>query len=345
MKEFRHSFVHQPWPFLLLRGLLYLAVTFGLGYVLYRQLFVDRDAYALFVGFRQNFLARPRWLELAFIVALMPINLWLEAYKLRAGMPVALRPKWGRAMRQVCSGIAAGLWTPGRIGEFGGRLIETPNVRERAYVLASTTIGGLAQWVPLLLGGGTAVLFWRKLHPELVATNQDVLAKALASALQSDWTAVFAYGAIVLALAICVGFWRKPQVMDWVQAHWPKSWKRKLPQGLKEVEAGPLLLGSLARYTVYLLQMSLALQCFGMSLDLISLLGGTAALFLLHGFLPLPPALQALARVEMALLIFAFAKPNELVILAASAFIFALNLALPALLGWWFIVRPNVKTD
>ena len=345
MQRLRHLLAQRPVYLRVLGHLLNVIVTVGLVYILYRQLVVQGDAVTLFDGFRQNFLSRPRWPSLLLIVALMPVNLWLEAYKLRIGMPAAQRAPWPLALRQICAGIAFGLWTPGRVGEFGGRMVGTTTLRDRAYVVASTSIGGLAQWVPLLLGGGVSVLLWQKLFPNLAAPANRATTTLFQHVTASPLTEIVAWSCIGIALLMCVGFWRKPQLLAWARQLWRAEWRYQIPQGLDEIQTGPLLLASLMRYLVYLLQMSLAFSCFGLDLSLALLLTGTAALFLLHGFLPLPPALQALARVELALLIFAFAKPNELVILAASAFIFALNLALPALLGWWFIVRPDAKSN
>ena len=330
-----------------LRMVVNAVVTLGLAYGLYRHLFVDADAAALLDGFRQNFTRRPHWSALALTVALMPVNLWLEALKLRQGQPPGSRPAWGKAWRQICGGIAVGLWTPGRVGELGGRLVETAHTRERAAVLASTILGGAAQWVPLLLGGGWAVLRWRSEFAEpSTGDGADGLALSLVRVLGAPWVAWAAWGAMAVAGLVCVGFWRKPQLVDWLTHRtWVPQRLHATLEGLSAADGAGLLVASGARYLVYLLQMSLALRCFGLGLGLEVLLTGTAALFLLHGFLPLPPALQALARVELARVVFAFAKPNDLVILAASGFIFVLNLLLPALAGWWFIVRPHAETS
>lgn len=323
-----------------LRLLVNVSVTLGLAYALYRQFFVVNDLPTLYSGFRQNLpTAFPYWLAL--IAALMPANLLLEAYKLRVALPQNLRASWRETLGQVCAGIAVGLWTPGRVGEFAGRLART-RAEQRGAMLSATALGGIAQWTPLLLGGGAAVLFWRKLSEDLANAYVDGLGIL----------------SVLVGLASGALFWNVVRVVRRARRlrslpAWAIRIGRRLgigalaePAFLEEFESqrAGLLAASVARYLVYLLQMSMAFVAFGLPVGLLAAIAGTAALLLLHGFLPVPPALQAVARIEFALLLFAYCEPNEVAIAAASLFVFALNLGLPALGGWLFIVRKHVTS-
>ncbi len=329
-------------------------VTLGLGYALYRQFFVVNDVNALVEGFRQNLPAG--FLPLLAVVAgLMPANLALEAYKLRVALPDALRSTWRQTLGQVCGGIAVGLWTPGRVGEFAGRLAGT-YAAQRAPMLSATAIGGIAQWSPLLIGGGAALLFWRQASTGHTAAATDGYALYLQNYLQSS--AASGVGALAIGIGVltAVLFWRAPAIVRYVSRVRMPGWLSAVARSLRVAQLGSrdflaalegarggLFVASVARYVVYLLQMSLAFVAFGLPVGVLSAVVGTATLLLLHGFLPVPPALQAVARIEFAVLLFGYADPNEVSIAAASLFIFALNLGLPALIGWLFIVRRNVK--
>ena len=342
-------------PRSLARALVNAAVTLGLAYALYRQFFVANDLVALWGGFRQNLPAGAP-LYLAAVAGLMPANLLLEAYKLRVALPQNLRAGWRDTLGQVCAGIAVGLWTPGRLGEFAGRLART-RAAQRGPVIAATALGGIAQWTPLLLGGGLGVLLWRGLvpagsGPPDAAAGAATAGVAAADYLRSGLVRWLAAGSAALGLLVGLLFFYVADALAWLRrARWPTSvlrpaWRaylgRALPVAALEAFRGErvgLFSASVARYGVYVLQMGLAFVAFGLGVDVGAAILGTAALLLLHGFLPVPPALQAVARIEFALLLFAYSDPNEVAIAAASLFVFALNLGLPALVGWLFIVR------
>ncbi len=331
-------------------------VTAGLAYALYRQFFVVNDVAKLYDGFRQN-LPPQFWLTLSGVAALMPINLALEVYKLRVVLPQDLRSTWGTTLGQVCGGIAVGLWTPGRVGEFAGRLVDT-RPAQRASILLATALGGVAQWSPLLIGGGTALWFWRKAADTSLNAGAAGRGSGLGDYLWGDKVAWV--GALALAIGVLTAllFWQSAVIVRWGQGLRLPDWLRgplgrvgasrlassAFLKALEQRRVG-LLAASWARYVVYLLQMSMAFVAFGLPVELWGAIAGTATLLLLHGFLPVPPALGAFARIEFALLLFAYADPNEVSIAGASLFIFALNLGVPALCGWLFIVRRNVKND
>lgn len=340
--------LNASWPWL--RLLVNAVVTVGLAYALYRQFFVANHLPTLWVGFRQNLPhAFPYWI--AATTALMPVNLLLEAYKLRVALPQNLRSSWPDTLGQVCAGIAVGLWTPGRVGEFAGRLART-RVEQRGAVLSATALGGIAQWSPLLVGGGAAVLFWRKPYTVALAV---VYTDEGGTGLADTIVTAVGSGSIVIGLASGLIFWYVTDIVRALRSIRFPAWVSGLGARLRlgtlgrpdflaafERERRGLLAASAARYLVYLAQMSMAFVAFGLPTTLLAAIAGTAALLLLHGFLPLPPALQVVARIEFALLLFAYCRPNEVSIAAASLFVFALNLGLPALSGWLFIVRRNV---
>ena len=339
-----------------LRFALNAVVTIGLGYALYRQFFVANDLPSLVLGFRQN-LPPAFWLTLVGVTALMPVNLALEAYKLRVALPQNLQAPWRQTLGQICGGIAVGLWTPGRVGEFAGRLAGT-RAEQRAPMLSATALGGIAQWSPLLIGGGLALWFWREATELNPGERSDSLGAQLQDYLHGASAVWIGGAAIGVGILTAVLFWRSTHLLRWVKRRTLPLWLSRIIRdfGLArltqtgflstfEDERVDLLLASVARYLVYLLQMSLTFVAFGLPVGVVGAVVGTATLLLLHGFLPVPPALQAMARIEFAVLLFGYANPNEVSIAAASLFIFALNLGLPALYGWLFIVRRNVKND
>jgi len=96
------------------------------------------------------------------------------------------------------------------------------------------------------------------------------------------------------------------------------------------------------RYIVYLIQLSLAFVFFGLTAGMNVVILGSGVLLFAQTFVPLPAFVQALARVELALLVWVAYKPNELSLASASFLIFVLNLGFPALLGLVEILKSDV---
>ena len=82
----------------------------------------------------------------------MPVNWGLETEKWRRLLRPELVLSFRRARAGIFTGISVSLFTPNRIGEYGGRLLLIPAAKSWLG-LAATLIGNMAQWVVLLLGG------------------------------------------------------------------------------------------------------------------------------------------------------------------------------------------------
>src|SRR5688500_12741182 len=58
---------------------------------------------------------------LAAVILLMPVNWLLETWKWHSYLSVHARVNFARAFKAVTGGIPLSLFTPNRIGEYGGR--------------------------------------------------------------------------------------------------------------------------------------------------------------------------------------------------------------------------------
>src|SRR5688500_1514965 len=81
---------------------------------------------------------------LAVVIVLMPVNWWLETLKWHGFLSVHAKVNFGRAFKAVTSGIALSLFTPNRIGEYGGRILFMPYAI-RWPVVFSTLMGSISQ--------------------------------------------------------------------------------------------------------------------------------------------------------------------------------------------------------
>jgi hypothetical protein len=110
---------------------------------------------------------------LLFAVALMPVNWALETLKWQGLMRVYGPLRFGRAFAAVLSGVTISLFTPNRIGEYGGRLLALA-ARLAWGAVISSLLGTWIQWA-VLLAGGVAGMYHLALKRELTDPGQAAL--------------------------------------------------------------------------------------------------------------------------------------------------------------------------
>jgi hypothetical protein len=107
-------------------------------------------------------MSRPQWLAVILSIALMPLNMTLEAWRWRTLLPMSRR----EAHRQVYYSKLAGLITPWRLGEYPARGLmevqkdEGQNTKEvMANVLIMGTVGSATMTAAIVLAGVIALVF------------------------------------------------------------------------------------------------------------------------------------------------------------------------------------------
>lgn len=140
-----------------MRTRIFFAVKLGLALLALLYL-ADRIDWATLWGFAKA--ADPLWIAAA--VALMPINIGLEAYRWhRLVARLAPETTYRQSLAAVLSGYPLGLVTPARAGDFVGRALYLPysgkaelmalTFAERMATLACTLVAGLVALGPFLL--------------------------------------------------------------------------------------------------------------------------------------------------------------------------------------------------
>jgi len=348
MPENRHKSSGPPasaktWLASLLKAL----IAVGIVYVLYRCLFITSHFSALFEQITGQLSAKSA-LWFTVLLLLVPLNLVLEARKfgilLRAFSPETRATGW-QLLGRVLAGLTVGLLTPNRVGEYAGRLTGA-QPGERSAVVVATLVGGISQLLPLILGGIVGVVYWTSYKDSVLGYQW------------MHWVLV----GLVFLLAI-VGFFNAARIGRWIAAHTLRLTagterllgSRRLAaavtgfgESLMQIElpnrvAARALGLSTLRYAIYATQLTLAFLILGLRVPLPELIAGVTILYLAQLFMPLPSVLQALARAELAVLLWASSNPNPLSVAAASGLIFVLNLGLPALIGLGIILRSDVN--
>ncbi|MBB4078748.1 uncharacterized membrane protein YbhN (UPF0104 family) [Lewinella aquimaris] len=275
-------------------------------------------------------LGRPgNWRYVALAVALMPLNWLLEAKKWQLLLQPFAPWSYGKVLRATLAGVSVSAATPNRIGEIGGRLLIARR-SEWSAVVASSLLGGLCQWVAFLLVAWPALVFTVFTLPGIA----------------QDWPSPFwllPLGPLVILIA---GLGGKPLllwVVDWTARRFSRD-VSELRASLSGIPFGLMLAGSgyaCLRFVVYCTQLYLLLWFFGLELPLVSGLAGIAAIYLVQAGVPMPPGLNFVTRTELGLLLWSADAEAAIAVLAAYTALFSVNVLLPSLPGYWFIIRKN----
>ncbi len=301
-----------------------------LSYVIYQQVFAKENAEEIWKNFLQNLtFDKIHWL---FITAfLIPINWTFETLKWQVLIKDFEKLSFGKAYQAILSGITFSLFTPNRIGEYGGRILLVKPENNWKAVIA-TLVGSFSQLLVLLSCGILGLLLFIYLFLEID---------------QWIWLSIFFVG-ILFTFLMLFCFYNIDLVIPIVKRI---PFAYKLRRFVKDVNVlrnysssilSLALLFSFLRYVTYTLQYFFMLQFFGIKVSIIKGLAGIATIYLLQTSIPLPPIWDLFARGQIALEIWGFSSENEIGILASTFTLWVLNLIIPALIGTIFIVRINV---
>jgi hypothetical protein len=278
-------------------------------------------------------LARPgQWVYLLVAVLLMPVNWWLEARKWYGLLTVFLPWDFSRTWRAVLAGLCLSAVTPNRIGEIGGRMA-VADPKEWPGVIASSVLGSACQWVAFLL------LAW----PGLMWTTDGLLRAQLPFSVAWLWPV----GPALLLAGWWLGLPALLRVMGWLESRF-KVKLEELRTGLATVKVGLMMrAGAYAclRFIVYCMQLYLLLWFFGLELPLWRGLAGIAGVYLVQAGIPLPPGVNLVTRTELGLLLWGDQPETAVATLAAFTTLFAVNVLLPALPGYFLVVRRYRKDN
>ncbi|MEO6132683.1 MAG: lysylphosphatidylglycerol synthase domain-containing protein [Saprospiraceae bacterium] len=262
------------------------------------------------------------------VVVLMPANWILETIKWRTLLTIHVRVPFIYTLKTVAGGVALSIFTPNRIGEYGGRILYMP-ANARWPVAISTLTGSFAQ--------------------NLIAFSVGV------------FSSVFLFKGILI-LKICglilaaVGFFcffNIRRVISRISTLKIHSIFRKLGSNLRfvdEYSSGVLLkvLGfAFLRYMVYTTQYVLILHAFEPEIQIRILFLGVSVVYLFQTVVPLPPLADVMARANIGLVLWAGTGMGELSITLSSLMIWLINLLIPALIGSFIIgtTAPLISLD
>jgi hypothetical protein len=249
---------------------------------------------------------------------LMPVNWMCEAKKWQTLMATLSPLSFQDAFKAVLSGVSTGILTPNRVGNFIGRTLNvSQEVRTKSILL--TFLSNISQFIATVVFGMVALLLFLGFQ---YSFNYGVL--------------------VVMSIAVLViGFmvYFLPKIVDFKPVN--LLYGSEIKEGIAFVQDTSVhvkllaLFWALLRYLVFMTQYVFVLKAFILEEDVstVVLYVAVGLIYLIMTVLPSLSFGKLFIREAAALLVLtALSVPNAIILLSGFL-IWAINIALPALVG------------
>jgi len=253
------------------------------------------------------------------IMALMLLNWLLETAKWKLLLRRIAPVSWFKGFRSVLSGVTISVFTPNRMGEFAGRVMHLDSgVRIKSAI--ASIIGSMNQLLITIVAGGIGLLTYLE---NFESDNSFMYRVNFLLIFTGILFAVFIYFRMPLLAKLSERFrnLRKINLYTKVFALYPF------------LELLTLTLYSSLRYLVFTFQFYLVLNIFGINLPYLQTLQVTSLIYLVMAVVPSIALSELTVRGSVALYFLSPLTGNTAGIIAASSFLWFVNLIIPAALG------------
>lgn len=294
-------------------------------YSLYRQILNQPHLHESWELIKAVPTARDAW-KFWLAVILVFFNWGTESMKWRLLLKPLETITFSRAFKSVLSGVTLSVNTPNRIGEYGGRLLYVSE-GNRLKSIPLSIAGSISQLIITLFSGSIALCYTLF----FVLPPNDGL-----SVISRKWLIILTIVSAVTTIVLSALF---------IKISWLIRFIQRIPGGKKlapyidTVGQFPikillsLILLSLFRYIIFILQYQLLLQALNVGIGWTPGMLMTALLFLLLAIIPSFAIADLGIRGALSVALFGIYSTNLLGIAGAAFGIWVLNLFIPALAG------------
>lgn len=319
----------------LLRAMI-MMVTYGF---IYRQVFIQRKLDDIIDAFNTVLQRRQAWIMLALIFLLMLVNWGSESVKWKLLIGKIEKVSFFRSFAAVLTGVSVSIFTPNRTGDYLGRvfILEKGNHIEGILI---TIIGSFAQLVITLSAGLFGLLAFMEQYIKLLYDSGDYIVTGM----------IFLVP--VLVFIILLLYFKIGMLSDFSGRYLPVKWEKFIAyigifRRYRSRELLQVLMLSLGRYIVFTAQFYLLLWLFGVKLPVSQGLILISVIYLAMAMVPSVALVDLGVRGSVSVFIIGLyfnkfgygLEEPQLAVLAASTFLWFINLILPALLGTFFVFK------
>ncbi|MBE8713534.1 lysylphosphatidylglycerol synthase domain-containing protein [Sphingobacterium hungaricum] len=276
----------------------------------------------------QGFDATSMYLLLGAVVFLMLVNWSLEVVKWKYLSKRIEEISWMKATKSVFCGLTWAIFTPNRIGEYGGRiLVLKPG--HRASGAVAMGVGQFAQLVLTSVFGALSIAWFVSTY---LPTPTSVK-----------------FGIWILAIIYALAF-----VILYFNVHWVDYLVGKI-KFLKKIkpffsvleeystkELGYVLFLSAARFFIFTSQYVILMLVILPELPFVSMVLMIFILFFVQSALPSLDIFDFSVRSLVASNLYSYITTQEIAVMAIVSCIWFVNLILPAIIGSFFVMNVNL---
>jgi hypothetical protein len=260
------------------------------------------------------------------LLIMMLANWMLESYKWRLLMAAIEGIGFFKSMKAIFSGVTIALFTPNRVGEYGGRVFHLMKA-DRIEAVLLTVVGSYAQLLITIMAGLLSAIWFIPYKIGLGPFNE---IGALALGILTIATCAFLI-IMYLNTAVLSSVLNRLPIPDKYR-HYTEVFSRHEPKTLLIV-----LLLSASRYVIFTAQFILLLHIFNVELDYFTGLMLISLTYLTMTVVPTIAITELGVRGSLAMYFLGTVSANTVGIFTASSILWVINLVIPALFGVIFI--------
>nr|WP_121269530.1 hypothetical protein [Pedobacter schmidteae] len=264
---------------------------------------------------------------LGVVCLLMLLNWGIEALKWRRLIARVESISLWRAIESVFCGLTWAVFTPNRIGEYGGRVFFL-SPKRRVIGVVAMAVGNIGQMVLTNVFGAIAVcLFIYRFVPIDYRLFYALIAL---SAMFCAFFIIFYFNIKWLnGILLSMRFTRKYKKFYSILARYSKK------------ELLNILLFCLARYVVFSSQYFILFFWLIPEIHYLDILTMVSILFFVQSTLPSLDLFDIGVRSYTAAYFFSFVTNHDVAVIACTASIWLINIIIPAILGSYFVFKLN----
>ncbi|WP_079716398.1 lysylphosphatidylglycerol synthase transmembrane domain-containing protein [Parapedobacter luteus] len=268
---------------------------------------------------------------LSVVAALMFVNWFLEAVKWRYLCRYIERISLWASVQSVFCGLTWAVFTPNRIGEYGGRVMFLPP-RKRIFGVVAMGIGALAQLVLTSVAGSLSIAWF----------------------VNRFFDISFIYGAALWLLAVLyagffvVLYFNVKLINGWIKRiGFLRRFHRffEILTRYSRRELALVFLNSLARFVIFTSQYCILMLVIIPGIEFLPMLLMIFILFFVQSALPTLDLFDFGIRSVTASYLYAHITDQDIAVMAIASCVWFINLILPAILGSVFVLKINFFGD
>lgn len=322
----KHLSKNKSYPFISLLLKLIIAIA-AIGFI-WQKIVLDKNSEAIKQSIKAVFFSS-EYDSLFFPFLLMLLNWGIEALKWKLLIQKLEPTSFLNSFKAVFTGVTVSIFTPNRVGEFGGRIFFMEKENRIQGILLSF-LGSTAQFLVTIVAGAIALLFYIQHY---FMTEESV---------NRFLYFVLVLFIVVLILALLFFYLQASRLIHLLEN---KSFFKKIEKHITVLADCPsselaiIFSLSVFRYIVFSIQFYLLLLLFNVNIPIMEGMTMIALTFFAITIIPTFALTELGIRGSAALVFIGILSENSIGIIAASFSLWIVNIAIPALLGTFFVFK------